>query len=134
MHTHEVVAVEDVLSQAGAAAHGNCVKAVLHQVPSAETSLFSVNPGEVLAAHVHPETWDLFFGIAGEGRIAYQGERRRGVAHLKPRSFCAMPPGYQHEVCNLSASEPLSFLLIHAPWDGYQFVRTGAKISSSASA
>ena len=134
MQTNDVVAVEDVMSQAGAEAHGNCVKAVLHRVPSAETSLFSVNPGEVLAAHLHPETWDLFFGIAGEGRITYQDERRRGVAPLKPRSFCAIPPGYQHEVCNLSPSEPLSFLLIHAPWDGYQFVRTGAQSSSSASA
>jgi len=28
----------------------------------------------------------------------------------------------------------LSFLLIHAPWDGYQFVRTGTQISSSGSA
>jgi len=133
MHTNDVVAVEDVLSQAGTEAHGNCVKAVLHQVPPAETSLFSVNPGEVLAAHMHPETWDLFFGIAGEGRIAYQGERRRGVALLKPRSFCAMPPGYQHEVRNLSRSEPLSFLLIHAPWDGYQFVRTETQCSSGGS-
>jgi mannose-6-phosphate isomerase-like protein (cupin superfamily) len=134
MQENKVVAVEDVLSAVGQEAHGNCAKAVLHQAPAAETSLFKVNPGEVLAAHSHPETWDLFFGISGQGEIAYEGEAGSGVVPIGPRSFCAMPPGCRHEVRNRSRSEHFSFLLIHAPWDGYQFVRTGAKISASTSA
>jgi hypothetical protein len=56
----EVVSVSDVLAKAGSNVHGNCSKAVLHQVPESETSLFSVNPGEKLAPHLHTRTWDLF--------------------------------------------------------------------------
>jgi mannose-6-phosphate isomerase-like protein (cupin superfamily) len=127
MDKNEVVAVEDVLSCTAGDAHGNCTKAVLHQVPDAETSVFSVNPGETLAAHVHPRTWDLFFGISGNAQIAYEGENGRGTVHLGPRSLCAMPPGYAHEVRNMSSDEPVSFLLIHAPWGGYEFLKTQLK-------
>jgi hypothetical protein len=31
---------------------------------------------------------------------------------------------------NLSATEPFSFILIHAPWQGYDFVRTLEKTST----
>lgn len=63
-------------------------------MPDAESSVFSVNPGETLTAHVHPRTWDLFLGISGKAEIAYDGENTRGTVHLGPRSLCAMPPGY----------------------------------------
>lgn len=131
MDADEVVAIDDVLTCTAGDAHGNCTKAVLHQVADAETSVFSVNPGETLAAHVHPRTWDLFFGISGNAQIAYEGRDKRGTVHLAPRSLCAMPPGYAHEVRNTSSDEPVSFLLIHAPWDGYEFVRTQAQIASA---
>lgn len=131
MDQHEVVVIEDVLSCAAGDAHGNCTKAVLHQVADAETSVFSVNPGETLAAHVHPRTWDLFFGISGNAQIAYEGESGRGTVHLGPRSLCAMPPGYAHEVRNMSSDEPVSFLLIHAPWNGYEFIKTQSKDASA---
>lgn len=124
MAKDEVVAIEDVLAATGDAAHGNCAKAVLHQVADAETSCFSVLPGQTLVAHVHPRTWDLFFGISGTGEIAYRGDGEQKTVAMGPRAFCAMPPGHHHEVRNLSATEPFSFLLIHAPWDGYQFVRS----------
>lgn len=119
-----VVAIADVLAATGTAAHGNCAKAVLHQIPDAETSCFSVLPGQTLVAHVHPRTWDLFFGIAGTGEIVYRHAGEQKAIALGPRGFCAMPPGHHHEVRNLSATEAFSFLLIHAPWEGYQFVRS----------
>lgn len=124
MPKDEVVAIPDVLVTTADAAHGNCAKAVLHRVPDAETSCFSVMPGETLVAHVHPRTWDLFFGIAGTGEIAYRRGGEQNTIVMGPRAFCAMPPGHHHEVRNLSANEPFSFLLIHAPWDGYQFVHS----------
>lgn len=119
-----LVSVKDVLASAGNNAHGNCSKAVLHQVPESETSLFSVHPGEKLARHIHTKTWDLFMVISGNGEIRYKGEEGEGVVAMPTRAFCAMPPNYEHEVCNLSETEPFSFLLIHAPWTGYDFVKT----------
>jgi mannose-6-phosphate isomerase-like protein (cupin superfamily) len=118
------VSVEDVLSAVGNNAHGNCSKAVLHQIPESETSLFSVNPGQKLAPHIHTKTWDLFLVVSGKGEIRYRGDGEEGVVQMPSRAFCAMPPGYEHEVCNLSDTEPFSFLLIHAPWTGYDFVKT----------
>jgi mannose-6-phosphate isomerase-like protein (cupin superfamily) len=120
----ELVSVEDVLAAVGRNAHGNCSKAILHQVPESETSLFSVHPGEKLARHVHTKTWDLFFVVSGNGEIRYKGADQQGTVPMPARAFCAMPPGYEHEVCNLSQSEAFSFILIHAPWTGYDFVKT----------
>jgi mannose-6-phosphate isomerase-like protein (cupin superfamily) len=124
MDRAEVVCVSDVLAQARSAVHGSCSKAVLHRVPESETSLFSVSPGQKLAAHLHTRTWDLFFVVSGRGEIRYRGKDGAGVVAMPERAFCAMPPGCEHEVCNLSATEPFTFLLIHAPWQGYDHVRT----------
>ena len=128
MDRTEVVSVSDVLAEAGSNVHGNCSKAVLHQVPESETSLFSVNPGEKLAPHLHTRAWDLFFVFSGSGEIRYKDkdDGAKNTVSMPTRAFCAMPPGYAHEVCNLSTTEPFSFLLIHAPWQGYDFVRTQA--------
>ncbi len=119
-----LVSVKDVLLAVGNNAHGNCSKAVLHQVPESETSLFSVHPGEKLARHIHTKTWDLFFVVSGKGEILYKAPDGEGVVPMPAHAFCAMPPQYEHEVCNLSDTEPFSFLLIHAPWAGYDFVKT----------
>lgn len=126
----KVISVSDVLVEERSKVHDNCSKAVLHQVPESETSLFSVNPGEKLAPHRHTRTWDLFFVVSGLGEIRYHGEDGGGTIQMPERAFCAMPPGYEHEVCNLSATEPFSFILIHAPWQGYDFVRKRAEIST----
>jgi len=130
MNRPKVVSVSDVLAEAGSDVHGNCSKAVLHQVPESETSLFSVNPGEKLAPHLHTQTWDLFFVVSGSGEIRYRGKDGAATIPMPTRAFCAMPPGYEHEVCNLSPTEPFSFLLIHAPWEGYDFVRTRERPAS----
>ena len=126
MSVTDVVAVADVLATARKDVHGTCSKAILHQVPESETSLFSVNPGQKLAAHLHTRTWDLFFVVSGRGEIRYRGEGGAGTVAMPERGFCAMPPGCEHEVCNLSATEPFCFLLIHAPWQGYDHVRPRA--------
>jgi mannose-6-phosphate isomerase-like protein (cupin superfamily) len=130
MDRTEVVSIADVLAKAASRVHGNCSKAVLHQVPESETSLFRVNPGEKLAPHLHTRTWDLFFVVSGSGEIRYKGnDGAENTVSMPARAFCAMPPGYAHEVCNLSATEPFSFLLIHALWQGYDFIRTQAPTS-----
>jgi len=132
MNRAKIVSISDVLAEAGSDVHGNCSKAVLHQVPESETSLFSVNPGEKLAPHLHTRTWDLFLVVSGSGEIRYRGKDGTGTIPMPMRAFCAMPPGYEHEVWNLSATEPFSFLLIHAPWQGYDFVQTRQRPASTS--
>jgi mannose-6-phosphate isomerase-like protein (cupin superfamily) len=132
MNRGKIVSISDVLAEAGGDVHGNCSKAVLHQVPESETSLFSVNPGEKLAPHLHTRTWDLFLVVSGSGEIRYRGKDGTGTIPMPMRAFCAMPPGYEHEVCNLSATEPFSFLLIHAPWQDYDFVQTRQRPASTS--
>jgi mannose-6-phosphate isomerase-like protein (cupin superfamily) len=132
MNRGKIVSISDVLAEAGNDVHGNCSKAVLHQVPESETSLFSVNPGEKLAPHLHTRTWDLFLVVSGSGEIRYRGKDGTGTIPMPMRAFCAMPPGYEHEVWNLSATEPFSFLLIHAPWQGYDFVQTRQRPASTS--
>jgi mannose-6-phosphate isomerase-like protein (cupin superfamily) len=73
-----VISVFDVLVEQRSKVHDTCSKAVLHQVPESETSLFSVNPGEKLAPHRHTRTWDLFFVVSGSGAIHYRGENGDG--------------------------------------------------------
>ena len=120
----EVVALSDVLAATGRNTHEHCSKAVLHQVAEAETSLFSVDPGQQLAMHSHSRTWDLFFVVSGLGEIRYRSEAGTDTIPMPVRAFCAIPPGYEHEVRNLSATEPFSFLMIHTPWRGYDHIRT----------
>jgi hypothetical protein len=93
MDQMEVVSVSDVLLKAGSNVHGNCSKAVLHQVPESETSLFSVNPGQKLAPHLHTRSWDLFFVVSGSGEIRYQGKGGAATVPMPARAFCAMPAG-----------------------------------------
>jgi hypothetical protein len=68
----------------------------------------------------------MFLAVSGSGEIRYKGK-----AALIPfrclRASGAIPPGYKLEVCNLSAAEPFSVLLIGGPsWQGYEHVRTQA--------
>jgi mannose-6-phosphate isomerase-like protein (cupin superfamily) len=123
MKSPDIVVVPDVLAEAGSSTHGHCSKAVLHQVPEAETSLFTVNPGQCLAMHLHTRTWDLFFVVSGQGEIRCGGNAGDVTIPMPARAFCAIPPGREHEVRNLSATDPFSFLMIHTPWQGYDHIR-----------
>jgi mannose-6-phosphate isomerase-like protein (cupin superfamily) len=122
MAQYPVVSFPDMLSAKGESKHQLSSKAILHQVPDAETSLFRVKPGGRIKSHYHNKVWDLFFGVAGDGEIAYieDGQERR--TPFAAGSFCAMPAGVTHEVRNLAADTELLFVLVHAPWEGYDHV------------
>jgi mannose-6-phosphate isomerase-like protein (cupin superfamily) len=124
MEKIDLVAVLDVLAETGSNRHGHWTKAVLHQVPEAETSLFTVDAGHKLDMHLHTRTWDLFFVVSGLGEIRYRGKNGSDAVPMPVRAFCAIPPGCEHEVRNLSTTEPFSFLVIHTPWQGYDHIRT----------
>ena len=100
----KVISIPDVLAVARRDVHGTCSKAVLHQIPASEASVFSVNPGEKLAAHIHTRIWDLFLVISGQGEIRYRGDDGAGTVSMPARAFCAIPPGCEHEVCKCDAA------------------------------
>ena len=114
-----VTIVEDMTAVAGEARHNLCTKAVLSEQGPEQSAVFRLKPGGVIPAHLHSRVHDLFVGVAGRAEITYEGQRGAGVVTLKPGAFCDMPPGVRHEVRNVSSTEDAVFLLVHAPWEGY---------------
>ncbi|TCT06761.1 cupin domain-containing protein [Aquabacter spiritensis] len=124
---YPVVSVSDVTQVQGESKHQLSSKAVLHQVPDAETSLFRVKPGGRIKSHYHQKVWDLFFGVQGDGVVHYTEDGEARTAPLRTGSFCAMPPNVVHEVRNASETDDMLFLLIHSPWEGYDHVPVRAE-------
>ncbi len=122
MPDHAVTTVDDVTALSGRSTHSGCSKAVVHQVAPSETSVFHVKPGGVIRNHTHSRVWDLFLGVSGEGEIVYEEGGTRAAFALRPNAFCGIPPGVRHEVVNRSAGTDLVFVLVHAPWEGYDHV------------
>ena len=122
-----VIIVEDMTKAAGEARHSGCTKAVLSEHGEEQTSVYRVAPGGVIQSHLHSRVFDLFVGLKGCVDITYEGQQGSGVVRLKPNAFCGMPPGVRHEVRNNSATEDAMFLLVHAPWDGYDFIPVAFK-------
>jgi mannose-6-phosphate isomerase-like protein (cupin superfamily) len=122
MTQYPVVAYADVAAVPGESKHQLSSKAILHQVPDAETSLFRVKPGGRIKSHYHQKVWDLFIGITGVGEIVYIENGRECRTPFTVNSFCAMPPNVTHEVRNLGSDTDLEFILVHAPWEGYDHV------------
>lgn len=122
MDTDTVAIVEDIRSLPEKSVHADCTKALVHRVGAAETSLFRVSPGGRVATHTHSYVWDLFTGLEGVGEIEFESADGNGRLDLTPNSFCAVPPSVKHEVRNSSDSKVLMFMLVHAPFDGYDHV------------
>lgn len=118
-----VTIVEDMTAAAGEARHSGCIKAVLSEHDAEQSAVFRLSPGGVIESHLHSRVHDLFVGVAGCVEIAYEGQQGSGLVRLKPNSFCSMPPGVRHEVRNTSKSEDGVFLLVHAPYEGYDFIQ-----------
>jgi mannose-6-phosphate isomerase-like protein (cupin superfamily) len=117
-----VIIVEDITAAAGEARHSGVTKAVLSEHGAEQSAVFRLKPGGVIETHLHSRVFDLFVGIKGRLDITYEGQQGSGVVSLRPNAFCSMPPGVRHEVRNNSATEEAMFLLVHAPWDGYDFI------------
>lgn len=117
-----VTIVEDITAVAGEARHAGCTKAVLSEHGAEQSAVFRLGPGGVIQTHLHSRVFDLFVGVAGCVDITYEGQQGNGVVRLRPKSFCGMPPGVRHEVRNNSTTEEAVFLLVHAPWEGYDFI------------
>lgn len=124
MHSQPVTFIKNVLTVAGTAVHDGCTKAVLHQDPASEASLFRVEPGGYISDHEHPDSWDLFIGVEGTGLIEFEDVNGSGSADVGVGSYAAVPPGVVHRVSGKGTST-FVFILLHAPWETYQLIKTG---------
>ena len=70
-------------------------------------------PGASTAAHYHPKTEEIYYILAGQGRMRIETE----TAAVGPGDAIAIPPGLTHEITN-TGQEPLVFLCCCAP--GYE--------------
>lgn len=132
---HVVVAREDILGSTGESRHSATTKAVLHQVAEAETALFRLRPGGRIKSHSHSAVWDLFLGIDGEVTISWtDGTQEVSSMVLARNGFVAVPPGWSHEVVNHSTAREAAFVLIHAPWEGYDHLPDRRAVQAGADA
>ena len=117
-----VIAVDDVASIAFEKLRPGCEKGLLHQDAPAQTGAFRVQPGSGIPPHRHSRVHDLFIGVKGLLEIRYEGEHGSGLFVLKPGAFCRVPPGVRHEVMNPSKTDEALFVLVHAPYEGFDIL------------
>ena len=72
-----------------------------------------VAPGATTAAHYHPNTEEIYYILAGTGRMWIDDEER----DVKAGDAISIPPGKVHKITNVG-SIPLTFLCCCAP--GYE--------------
>jgi mannose-6-phosphate isomerase-like protein (cupin superfamily) len=123
--------VDDLIQLPDAATSDKPVKAVAYQADAVEVASFRLRPGAVISAHLHTNVRDLFVGLSGRGQIRYQENGESHVHELRAHSFCGVPPNVPHEVENVGDSEDLVFLLVHAPFAGYDHVKLNAAEAAS---
>jgi mannose-6-phosphate isomerase-like protein (cupin superfamily) len=122
MKQRPVITVDDITNLAFEERRPGCEKGVLQEDAPAQASVFRVQPGSGVPTHLHSRVYDLFVGVKGEVQIRYEGQHGNGVFVLKAGAFCSVPPGVRHEVSNPSTMDEALFLLVHAPYDGYDNV------------
>lgn len=69
-----------------------------------------LQPGQSTTPHYHPLAEEIYYILAGRGRMQLASE----VRDVGPRDAIAIPPGVAHQITNVGASE-LSFLCCCAP-------------------
>lgn len=98
-------------------AAGEPIRSVITESPDATVVAWHVDPGQTIAAHVHPrgqDTWTILSG-QGEYRLHALGESRTIVAG----DVVLARTGDVHGVTN-RGSEPLRFISVVSPADaGY---------------
>ncbi len=84
---------------------------VLFTAPHMQLVVMTLQPGEEIGLETH-DHGDQFFRVeAGEGEALLNGERYP----LRDGSIVVIPAGVEHNISNVSASEPLRVYTIYAP-------------------
>ena len=106
-------------------AQGEPIRSVITQSSEAVVVAWHVEPGQRIAAHVHPhgqDTWTILSG-RGDYQIGADGESRPVAAG----DVVVARTGSVHGVAN-SGTEPLRFISVVSPAEaGYQLVQPRAR-------
>jgi quercetin dioxygenase-like cupin family protein len=99
---------------------GEPIRSVITQSAEAVVVAWHVNPGQRVAAHVHPhgqDTWTVLSG-SGEYQLEHNGESRT----ISPGHVVVAHTGCVHGVFN-GGNEPLIFISVVSPAEaGYELV------------
>ena len=97
---------------------GEPIRSVVTQSAEAVVVAWHVNPGQRIAAHVHPHGQDTWTVLAGTGE--YQLEQNGNSKTISPGCVVVAPIGCVHGVFN-GGTEPLVFISVVSPAEaGYE--------------
>ena len=122
MESKPVIAIEGIAGMSFREVRPGCEKAVLQEDPSVQAGAFRIQPGSGVPDHRHSRAHDLFIGIKGEIEIRHETERGDEVFTLKPGAFFSVAAGVRHGVSNVSTSAEALFVLVHAPYEGFDIL------------
>ena len=88
------------------------IRSVITQTPDAAVVAWFVQPGQRIAAHVHPHGQDTWTVISGQGD--YQLDEQGQTAHVAAGDVVVAPTGAVHGVLCTSA-EPLVIVSVVSP-------------------
>ncbi|MDD5144701.1 MAG: cupin domain-containing protein [Candidatus Pacebacteria bacterium] len=84
---------------------------VIFTASRSQVVLMSLKPGEEIGSEVH-ENIDQFFRFEkGEGKAVIEGEE----FFIKDGTAVVIPAGTEHNIINISATEPLKLYTIYSP-------------------
>ncbi len=84
---------------------------VLYSGKYSQLVLMSLSPKEEIGMEVHPENDQFFRFESGQGRVVIDGNEYS----VADGDAVIVPAGAEHNVVNLSASEPLKMYTIYSP-------------------
>ena len=98
--------------------NGEPIRSVITQSAEAVVVAWHVNPGQRIAAHVHPHGQDTWTVLSGSGE--YQLEHGGRSQTISPGCVVVAPTGCVHGVFN-RGREPLVFISVVSPAEaGYE--------------
>jgi len=93
-----------------------CGKRVISEDAAAQASMYRLQPGCRVPAHRHTRSDDLFIGVRGEVLVRVDGA---APFALRAGGCCRVSRGVRHEVANTSDVQVAFFVLVHAPYEGF---------------
>ncbi len=94
------------------ASHGEPTRSVVTESPDAAIVAWHVEPGQRIAAHVHPDGQDTWTVLSGEGD--YQTDAAGSTQRIAAGDVVVAPRGAVHGVVNRGA-HPLVFIAVVSP-------------------
>jgi quercetin dioxygenase-like cupin family protein len=111
-----LVGVEDATAGPFEEPRDGCGKRVVSEDAAAQASMYRLQPGCRVPAHLHTRSDDLFIGVRGEVQVRVEGA---APFVLRAGGCCRVSRGARHEVVNASRTDAAFFVLVHAPYEGF---------------